>query len=64
MKCGFSLGNSFICRDVGLKNGRVQTIMGYVLTAKNVYSLRGGRRVVFGYSTALADLYHGAREKF
>ena len=59
----------FYLPHVGLKNGRVQTIMGYVFNREEYEKFAAGRaapfpQAVFGYSAALADLYHGAREKF
>ena len=54
---------------VGLKNGTVHTIMGYVFNRKEYEKLAAAQKTllpqaVFGYSRVLSDLYHGAREKF
>lgn len=59
----------FYLPHIGLKNGTVHTVMGYVFNREEYEKLAAAKdtllpRAVFGYSQALSDLYHGAREKF
>ena len=59
----------FYLPHIGLKNGTVHTIMGYVFNREEYEKLAAAKdtllpQAVFGYSQALSDLYHGAREKF
>lgn len=59
----------FYLPHIGLKNGKVHTIMGYVFNREEYEKLAAAQetllpQAVFGYSRALSDLYHGAREKF
>ena len=59
----------FYLPHIGLKNGTVHTIMGYVFNREEYEKLAAAKdtllpQAVFGYSQALSDLYHGARKKF
>lgn len=59
----------FYLPHIGLKNGTVHTIIRYVFNREEYEKLAAAKdtllpQAVFGYSQALSDLYHGAREKF
>ena len=59
----------FYLPHIGLKNGTVHTIRGYVFNREEYEKLAAAKEAllphaVFGYSQALSDLYHGARDKF
>ena len=59
----------FYLPHIGLKNGTIHTVRGYVFNREEYEKLAAARetllpRAVFGYSQALSDLYYGAREKF
>lgn len=59
----------FYLPHIGLRNGEVHAIVGYVFNRDEYEKLVAARgellpRVVFGYSAALDALYHGARDKF
>ena len=59
----------FYLPHIGLKNGTVHTVRGYVFNREEYEKLAAARetllpRAVFGYSQALSDLYYGAREEF